>query len=296
MIASLWQHHRTVLIVALALHLSAALLSVGYYAADEHFQILEFAGLKLGINQPEDLPWEYPTRMRPALQPAMAYAAIKALSAVGIRNPFDQVTFLRLVSALASLLGIFLLIRAFIPEFTSERLKRWLVYLSLLLWFMPFQHVRFCSETWSGLAFFMGLALLWPAVRDRDQNAVTPDLAIGLLFGASFLFRYQAGIWVAALFLWLLIRRHNQAPRLIRLATGSLLAIGVGVLIDRWFYGAWTLTAWNYLKLNLISPSFIRTPLCPSAPLSSVHSWCFGFVARAMSSPGSPWLFSACTC
>ena len=254
MIASLWREHRIVITVALALHLTAGFLSVGYYAADEHFQILEFAGMKLGINQPDDLPWEYPTRMRPALQPAMAYVAIRALTAVGMDNPFDQVTVLRLVSALVSLLGMFLLIRAFQPELGSQRLKRWLVYLSFLLWFMPFQHVRFCSETWSGLAFFMGLALLWPAIRDRDQRQTgyASDLLIGFLFGASFLFRYQAGIWVAALFLWLVIQQRNQLPRVIKLAAGSLLAIGVGVLLDRWFYGAWTLTAWNYLKLNLI--------------------------------------------
>lgn len=46
--------------------------SDGYYHADEHYQLIEFAGKILGTHQPEELAWEYNARLRPALQPTIA--------------------------------------------------------------------------------------------------------------------------------------------------------------------------------------------------------------------------------
>jgi len=43
------------LLAALAFFI-AALFSVGYHHFDEHFQIMEFAGLKLGLNQESAMP------------------------------------------------------------------------------------------------------------------------------------------------------------------------------------------------------------------------------------------------
>ena len=48
-----------------------AFFSSGYYHFDEHFQILEFAGLKLKMTLATNLPWEYTYQMRPAIQPAI---------------------------------------------------------------------------------------------------------------------------------------------------------------------------------------------------------------------------------
>lgn len=54
-----------------------ALFSVGAYHADEHYQILEFAGLKLGLTSAENLPWEFHYQMRQTLQPFMVIALHK---------------------------------------------------------------------------------------------------------------------------------------------------------------------------------------------------------------------------
>ncbi|WP_106831233.1 hypothetical protein [Parabacteroides pacaensis] len=42
----------------LVIYFLIAIHSSGYYHPDEHFQIIEFAGLKAGWNQAADLPWE----------------------------------------------------------------------------------------------------------------------------------------------------------------------------------------------------------------------------------------------
>ena len=50
-----------------------ALLSQGTYHSDEHFQILEYARMKLfGTPGPEKPGWEYPAMMRPGLQAFIA--------------------------------------------------------------------------------------------------------------------------------------------------------------------------------------------------------------------------------
>lgn len=57
-----------------------AVLSTGVYHPDEHFQILEYAHMKLfGKPAPEQLPWEYGLKMRPGFQPMIAYAVGKLL-------------------------------------------------------------------------------------------------------------------------------------------------------------------------------------------------------------------------
>jgi phosphatidylinositol glycan class B len=51
----------------------AAYFMVGSLHADEHYQILEFANYKRGLVQAKQLPWEFGARLRPAIQPTMAF-------------------------------------------------------------------------------------------------------------------------------------------------------------------------------------------------------------------------------
>jgi len=51
--------HQLVLIVALLIYVVTAYFSKGYYHADEHYQVIEFAGLKTGTHSGSDLAWEY---------------------------------------------------------------------------------------------------------------------------------------------------------------------------------------------------------------------------------------------
>ena len=62
-----------------------ALLSRGFYHPDEHFQILEYARLKLfGAETTDYMPWEYHAMMRPGIQPFIAWALGRLLLAAGL--------------------------------------------------------------------------------------------------------------------------------------------------------------------------------------------------------------------
>ena len=83
-----------------------ALLSRGVYHSDEHYQILEYAHMKLfGTPTVDHLAWEYPLQMRSGVQPFVAWFLVdlfRGLTAAGIWSPWLAVTLLQLLSALLS--------------------------------------------------------------------------------------------------------------------------------------------------------------------------------------------------
>jgi phosphatidylinositol glycan class B len=246
--------NRKIVIIAILVHLLTAIFSVGYYHVDEHFQILEFTALKSGMAQEGDLAWEYQDRLRPAIQPAIAYSLVHISNLIHLNNPFWQAMALRIISALLSLLCMYLLILSFDKEIRSAFLKNWLVFLSFLIWFLPYIHVRYSSENWAGLTFWSGFALLQfthTKYRISDEFHLK-EFIIGIILGLSFIIRFQAGLLIGGLILWLIFIKKEKYSKLLVIIFGILFSILIGVLVDYWFYGEWTLTAWNYFKINIL--------------------------------------------
>ena len=51
------------------LYVVAVFNSNGFHHPDEHFQLIEVAGIRAGWNSVRDLAWEYDYQIRPTLQP-----------------------------------------------------------------------------------------------------------------------------------------------------------------------------------------------------------------------------------
>jgi len=238
------------LIISFLFHLITSVYSVGFHHLDEHYQILEFANYKLGNNLPSDLPWEFEAKLRPSIQPAIAFLIIKTSQLIGISNPFDQAMIMRILSSILSLLSVILLVYIFRDEIKSEKLLKWFLLLSFFLWFAVYAQVRFSSEGWSGSIFFIGFALLY-YLKTKEKSLIA-YLSIGLMFGFAFIFRYQIGFLVLGLILWLLIIDRFEFRKIFLICTGIVFAILIGVLIDRWFYGEWTFSVWNYFQFNIL--------------------------------------------
>ncbi|MEL6972056.1 MAG: hypothetical protein AAFO02_17955, partial [Bacteroidota bacterium] len=123
------------LYASVAIFVITSIFSLGYNQSDEHFQILEFAGLKLGINTELDLAWEYGAQMRPAIQPGMVVLLHQALDLVGIDNPFLISGLLRLLSAVFTIFITVLLYQIYQERFSSGH-QQWAFFLfSFFLWF-----------------------------------------------------------------------------------------------------------------------------------------------------------------
>jgi len=230
-----------------AVYLLTAINSIGYHHPDEHYQIVEFAGLKGGWNTGEDLAWEYDAQIRPALQPMLALAVFKVLNGVGITDPFQLSAGLRILTAIFAVFCIGRFVRSFLPV-VKESNRTAFVLLSFLLWFLPAISVRFSSETYAGLTLLLSVALL---NFSKKQNALFYT-GIGILWGLCFEFRYQMAIPVAGLLFWLIIFKKEKLSRLFYLLSGGIFVVVCCFLLDSWYYGDWVFVPWNYFKSNII--------------------------------------------
>ncbi|MDX1349596.1 MAG: hypothetical protein R3279_05080 [Putridiphycobacter sp.] len=227
---------------ALLFFIVMAVKSTGYYHADEHYQIIEFAGKKLQTHTDEDMVWEYHHRIRPTLQPTIAYYVISIAKAVGWSNPYDQTLILRLLTAFFTF-SVLLYSKHTLPQILKISVNR-ISYLCFIyfLWFIPFLSVRFGSETWSGILFLLGLTMY---INGKHSNKKL--LLSGLILGISFLFRYQIALCIFGLVMWIYFIDKAKLKTIFFILLGFLAAFTIGTLIDTWFYGSFTLAPYNFL-------------------------------------------------
>ncbi len=241
--------------------------SVGYHHFDEHFQLLEFAGIKLGLNTPEELPWEYHEQMRPAFQPFIVYCTAKILGLVNLDDPFTITLVLRIFSAALSFIALLLLYRTFKPQIRDKQLNNWFLFLSFFFWLGMYNAVRFSSEGWAASLFTIGFCLYLnirePRFRFLSNKPLLSFLSVGLILGGAFLSRYQAGFLIVGFGAWMLFMGREKFKHLLIILIGILVMFGVGVLLDRWLYGEWTLTTWNYLDVNILQDKAAKFGVSP---------------------------------
>jgi phosphatidylinositol glycan class B len=263
-------------LIALALHLIAAVFTEGWYAFDEHWQVIEFASKILGRARADELAWEYAARIRPSLQPFI-YAGIERIFlSVGINNPFKLAAAFRIASSLAAWSATVFAAAAAARWFPASPARRWVMPALTIAWFVPYLHARTSSENASETAFVVAFALLTLHVPETDDRAETPRLstmtalAIGLFFGLACEFRYQVGFMIAGACLWCVLVARLPVRTLALIATGLLTSVAVGTIADRLFYGVWTVAPANYFQINVLehkASSFGTAPWWAYFPL-----------------------------
>lgn len=222
----------------------ASYFSVGYNHLDEHFQILEFAGSKVNLTAKENLPWEFHEQMRPAIQPGFVVLFWKFFALWGTPNPFLVTFLLRLFSATLSFLSIFMMYKRYIKEIEVTKLKKWFLFLSFFLWFNIYNSVRFSSENIAGSLFLLAFA-----IQGKKENT-SHNLGVGLLIGLSFITRFQTAFLIIGWLSYLIIIKREIKNSLM-ISLGVFIIFCLGLLIDKWFYGNWVFTSFNYLNLNI---------------------------------------------
>lgn len=242
------------LLFFIASFLLTSVISVGWIHMDEHFQILEFANFKRGLLHEKYLAWEFRDQIRPALQPAIAYGLLNLMELFHLRDPFVQTVILRLISALLFLASSLLLYRSFKENFNNRLFKSLFFILTFSLYVFPIQGVRFFSENWSASFFVLAIASLFQYVKSNAGPTLKMrnEFFSGLLLGMAFLFRYQSAIMIGSLFIWLATFHLQNIRQWIWLIAGFLLIFLGGIVVDKWFYGNWVLSSWNYFYANLV--------------------------------------------
>jgi phosphatidylinositol glycan class B len=247
-------------------HLAAALVvtcitaigSIAYFHIDEHYQVLEPTFFKLGLTEAWTLPFEYPARMRPWLQPGMYVAIGRGLGLVGVTDPFHLAAAFRLVTGLLSWASLVLFVRTTLPWIADHEAKILHVRVATMLGFLPYLFVRTSSETLAMATFTAAFAIaLEGATRASETRWNVPAsaprmLGVGVLLGAAFEARFQSAFLSLGLIAWLVRIGRVSASRLAAIAAGGLATIGAGAVIDHWGYGEWVFPALTYLRTNLV--------------------------------------------
>lgn len=236
---------KRIFLLALIAHLICVWFSVGFHHPDEHFQLVEFANYKCGRTPLDKLPWEFPSRMRPGLQPLMAYLILRPYYALGFTDPYHFSTLLRLLSAAMALYTAWQFHKIIKPQIQSLFYQNVHLVLSLLGWGLVYLHVRFSSENWSAIAFTWGLMFLW-------QQKKSSYWWFGIFAGLSFVFRFQAIFMIAGAGLWMLFIDRTKTKHLAELILGFLVLFAIGLLCERWLYDEWTFSSWNYVFQNVV--------------------------------------------
>jgi phosphatidylinositol glycan class B len=233
-------------IFILSVYILTAVHSNGYHHPDEHFQLIEFAGLQAGWNYGFNLAWEYGAQIRPALQPMIAACMFKALNLFGVTDPLLLSMALRLLTAVLSLICIGIFVKSFLPSVQTGYRTAFILF-SYLLWFLPAVNVRFSSESWAGLTLLPAVSIIYSGKNGKNGNVMA-----GILLGLSFVFRFQMATAILGLLLWLIIIRKEKIKDILYLLSGITAVVIAGTAIDSWFYENFVFTPWNYFKVNIV--------------------------------------------
>lgn len=242
---------RSFMLFSFFTHVLAAIVSTGYHHADEHFQILEPIGWKLGFYGAQDLAWEFTDKIRPGLQISGGYLVGKILLYFGLYNPFILTATLRQLTGLLWWALTWLFYKKWCSESTKPYERKALLLFTTFLWFLPYLHVRYSSESLGGLAFFAGLYVFLYSISKSKFNFLKYVLC-GLFMGLGFYFRFQMSFAIIGFLIWLVLSKKLNKAIFFGLATGGALAISVGTLTDYWLYGEWAFTPYNYFFQNII--------------------------------------------
>lgn len=236
---------------SMAAHVAAILFSVGYYDLDEHFQILEFGFVRAGGGSAKLLPWEYASQIRPWLMPGIFEFLLKASRILlgAQASPFWAVFALRALSGALGLAATIAVVRW--AEGAGYRFTTWVVRWICGLWCLPYLHARASSEAWAGSLLALGFVALGSL---KPQAPIPPRALVrsAAFLGLAWLCRYQAAFAIVSLGLWLVLFTPDRLRLVTRWGGTLLLFIGLGACLDRWGYGVWTFSAWNYFESNIL--------------------------------------------
>lgn len=257
---------RAMVIASALLHLVTAWTSLGYHQLDEHFQILEMLSYHLGHTPREGLPVDFGQQVRPFFAIAPMYVIARGVQLFS-DSPIVLERVLRMVAAALGFATTLALAARLRSEVKTSRARLFGTAFLLLYWPFLYTHARLSAEPWGSNAFYAALLLL-PRESDRTPpRAALRELGAGLLLGAAFHLRYHLGVAMVGCFaLWVWERR---APAFFaRVALGFAGTFALGVLADRWGYGAWAFPAWNYFQSQIIRRD---------VELAGVSPWWFYF-------------------
>ncbi len=231
----------------LTVFLVTAFFSEAPFHPDEYFQVLEWTGFKLGFVPRDAMPWEHGAMIRPWFLPGVYFMLAKVFTAVGGANFFTFATLARIASSLFSFAATVRLFD-FSKTWLEERHHSLHALVFATAGMLPYLAARTSSENLGASFFIFAFVLLQTS--GSDALSASRSLAGGFLLGLSFESRYQMAFMALGL-LGHVAFVERASMRVFWACLGSVLALMLGALVDRWGYGTWSFPPLAYLRQNL---------------------------------------------
>lgn len=242
-----------------ALTVACAFRAYLFFQTDEHFSIIEYTSLKLGVSRAEQLSWEYRAAIRPWLQPAIYLVLAKLGGVFGVESRFVTVAIFRLFTGVAAVTSFVGLVSWSKRSEASAGDARPSFPSPYLLPFLPYLFTRTSAEALSAtclacawLAYFPRGLEPFAARAANHRGGARSGLLAGLLLGLAFDVRPQTAIFAVGLLVWTLLNDARPRAWWAALAAGGAVAIALLLVIDRWGYGYWVVTPYRYFVVNLV--------------------------------------------
>jgi len=239
---------RLILLAGLIIQLIVAYTATGSYHPDQHFQIIEFSSYQMATPNGAAALWEFYNPVRPTLQIYSFSGWHYLISAVGIDNPYTELTILRIILGM----GMFFLFNAIAIYYFKDAQKKILYSVLIILnfsWFLPYVKVQFSSEIVSAL-FFFGTAWLYDIKKDKSPSLAFL-MTIGFLFSLAFYFRFQVGFLLVGFGIWLIFVA-KKPTHILPLAVGFIIGAVLNTWMDHEFYHRLVITPYEYYYANIV--------------------------------------------
>ena len=243
---------RTIVLASFVLHILASFLSSGWYNPDEQTCILEYVNFKLGISSnpcflnielKNQLVSDSSLKIRSWSQPFFYFLLTKISLFLNINDPFSITYVLKIVS---SMIGFFSTYYFFIKtenHFNNNFSKKIYLYSSFLIFYLTFFHTRTSAENFGISFLIIGLAYYFSNnINFKNLNF----FYLGFIFGLSFIFRYNLGITIFCIIIYITIIHNNK----LNIKFAKFFYLSLGILIVCLFD---FLTAlWGFNKIQSI--------------------------------------------
>ena len=180
--------HYLFILLSIIIHLFASYSSIGFYAMDEHYQILEPLAQKLNLRDVHIYEiWELGNGLRPWTQVYIFYFIIQILKYFSIYDPFVWIFIIKILLSLLGLFSTYLFYKLLIEKNLIKQ-TYFNSYIFFFFWFLIFFHARTSSENLSMSIFIIGLITFFKLEKFNYKN-LPLFLITGSLFGLSILIR-----------------------------------------------------------------------------------------------------------
>ena len=169
------------------------------------------------------------------------------LNAIGITDPYTQLTILRILLGLL----MFIVFNLLAFHYFGNGPRKTFLFVLLLMnfsWVLPYTRTLFCAEMMSSV-FFFGTLLLYETKKYKWNNFWFP-LFIGFLFCLAFYFRLQIATLLLGFGIWLVFF-EKRYKHILPIALGFGIGLLFNVLLDYGYYNMWIFTPYEYYNVNI---------------------------------------------